>query len=75
MISFLICLTLLVGAYFTYGRYLEKLADIDEKRKTPVDRMEDGVDYIKLPRWRVFLIQLLNIAGTGPISAWPPEPP
>ena len=67
MISFLICLTLLVGAYFTYGRYLEKLADIDEKRKTPVDRMEDGVDYIKLPRWRVFLIQLLNIAGTGPI--------
>ena len=43
MISFLICLTLLVGAYFTYGRYLEKLADIDEKRKTPVDRMENGV--------------------------------
>lgn len=67
MITFVICLALLVTAYFTYGRYLEKLADIDPKRPTPVDRCEDGVDYIKLPRWRVFLIQLLNIAGTGPI--------
>lgn len=67
MITFVICLALLITAYFTYGRYLEKLADIDSKRPTPVDRCEDGVDYIKLPRWRVFLIQLLNIAGTGPI--------
>ncbi len=67
MISFFICLSLLITAYFTYGRYLERLADIDSKRPTPVDKMEDGVDYIKLPRWRVFLIQLLNIAGTGPI--------
>lgn len=67
MITFVICLALLITAYFTYGRYLEKLADIDPKRPTPVDRCEDGVDYIKLPRWRVFLIQLLNIAGTGPI--------
>lgn len=67
MITFLICLALLVTAYFTYGRYLERLADVDPERKTPVDRLEDGVDYIRLPRWRVFLIQLLNIAGTGPI--------
>lgn len=67
MISFLICLALLVTAYFTYGRYLERVADIDANRPTPVDRLEDGIDFIKLPRWRVFLIQLLNIAGTGPI--------
>lgn len=67
MITFLICLALLITAYFTYGRYLERLADVDPGRKTPVERMEDGVDYIRLPRWRVFLIQLLNIAGTGPI--------
>lgn len=67
MITFLACLALLIAAYFTYGRYLERLADIDSERPTPVDRCEDGVDYIKLPRWRVFLIQLLNIAGTGPI--------
>lgn len=67
MITFLICLTLLITAYFTYGRYLEKLADVNPAHPTPVDRCEDGVDYIRLPRWRVFLIQLLNIAGTGPI--------
>lgn len=67
MISFLICLALLITAYFTYGKYLERVADIDASRPTPVDKLEDGIDFIKLPRWRVFLIQLLNIAGTGPI--------
>lgn len=67
MITFLVCLSLLVIAYFTYGSYLEKLADADDANLTPALRLEDGVDYMKLPRWRVFLIQLLNIAGTGPI--------
>lgn len=67
MITFLICLAFLVTAYFTYGSYLEKLADADDANLTPALRLEDGVDYMKLPRWRVFLIQLLNIAGTGPI--------
>lgn len=67
MITFIICLVLLITAYFTYGRYLERLAEADDNNPTPVFRLEDGVDYMKLPRWRVFLIQLLNIAGTGPI--------
>lgn len=67
MITFIICLALLVTAYFTYGRYLEKVADADDSNPTPAMRMADGVDYMPLPRWRVFLIQLLNIAGTGPI--------
>ncbi len=67
MITFFVCLGLLITAYFTYGRYLEHLADVDTKHKTPVNRLEDGIDYIRLPRWRIFLIQLLNIAGTGPI--------
>ncbi len=67
MITFLICLGLLVLAYFTYGRYLEHKVDVDPSAKTPCDRLYDGVDYVPLPRWRVFLIQLLNIAGTGPI--------
>ncbi len=67
MITFLICLALLVGAYFTYGRFLERLAGADERAATPCRRLYDGVDYVPLPRWRVFLIQLLNIAGTGPI--------
>ncbi len=67
MITFSICLALLVTAYFTYGRYLERLVAIDDAAPTPCRRLYDGVDYVPLPRWRVFLIQLLNIAGTGPI--------
>ncbi|MBE6190006.1 MAG: carbon starvation protein A [Rikenellaceae bacterium] len=67
MITFFCCLALLVAAYFTYGRYLERQVGIDLKAETPCHRLYDGVDYVPLPRWRVFLIQLLNIAGTGPI--------
>ncbi|MDO4319092.1 MAG: carbon starvation CstA family protein [Bacteroidales bacterium] len=67
MITFLICLAALVTAYFTYGKYLERQADADDSRPTPCKRLADGVDFIAMPRWRVFLIQLLNIAGTGPI--------
>ena len=67
MITFLICLALLVVAYFTYGRYLEQVCKIDTSAEVPSKRLYDGVDYVPLPRWRTFLIQLLNIAGTGPI--------
>lgn len=67
MITFLVCLALLVGAYFVYGGYLEKLVKIDPAAETPCKRLYDGVDYVPLPRWRIFLIQLLNIAGLGPI--------
>ena len=67
MITFLICLALLIAAYFTYGRYLERLVGIDPAAETPCSRLYDGVDYVPLPRWRIFLIQLLNIAGLGPI--------
>ena len=67
MISFCLCLALLVAAYFTYGRYLERIAGVDPNQPTPVCRLADGVDYVRMPRWRIFLIQLLNIAGTGPI--------
>lgn len=67
MITFLVCLVLLIAAYFTYGRYLERQVGIDDRAQTPATRLYDGVDYVPLPRWRVFLIQLLNIAGTGPI--------
>ncbi len=67
MITFLICLTLLVVAYFTYGRYLERVCDIDAANPVPSKTHYDGVDYLPLPRWKIFLIQLLNIAGLGPI--------
>lgn len=67
MVTFLVCLTLLVAAYFTYGSYLERLCGIDAGRKVPSDASYDGVDYLPLPQWKTFLIQLLNIAGLGPI--------
>ncbi len=67
MITFFCCLALLVAAYFTYGRYLERQVGIDPKAETPCHRLYDGVDYVPMPRWRIFLVPLLNIAGTGPI--------
>lgn len=67
MFSFLIALAVLVGGYFLYGAFVEKTLDIDESRKTPAFTMQDGVDYIPMPTWKVFLIQFLNIAGLGPI--------
>ena len=66
MVSFLICLAVLVLGYFTYSKVVEKRFAPDE-RTTPAVSMENGVDYMVLPEWRVFLIQLLNIAGLGPI--------
>ncbi|MDR0927966.1 MAG: carbon starvation protein A [Ignavibacteria bacterium] len=67
MITFIICFAALVVAYFTYGRFMEKLFGVDVNMKMPSDTSFDGVDYIPLPKWKTFLIQLLNIAGLGPI--------
>ena len=67
MTAFLLCLTLLVVAYFSYGKYLDKVCNINHKAEVPSTMLYDGVDYVPMPRWRTFLIQLLNIAGTGPI--------
>lgn len=67
MITFFICLVVLVAAYFLYGGLLDRVVKIDDKADVPSKILYDGVDYIPLPRWRIFLIQLLNIAGTGPI--------
>lgn len=67
MITFLICLAALITAYFTYGKYLERICEIDEKNPVPSKTMYDGVDYMPMPQWKIFLIQLLNIAGLGPI--------
>lgn len=67
MISFTLCLIALVLGYFIYGRFVEKIFAPQSKRKTPGIRKFDGVDYLILPSWKVFMIQFLNIAGTGPI--------
>lgn len=66
MLSFFACLSILIVGYFTYGKFVEKHFGPDD-RETPAVTMGDGVDYVLLPRWRIFLIQLLNIAGLGPI--------
>lgn len=67
MISFLIALVLLIAGYFSYGKFVSKVFGQDPSLKTPVHTMEDNVDYVKLPTWKIFLIQFLNIAGLGPI--------
>lgn len=66
MISFTICLAALIAGYFLYGRLMERIFGPDD-RKTPASEHPDGVDYIPMPRWKMFLIQFLNIAGVGPI--------
>ncbi len=66
MVSFFICLAILIAGYFTYGKFVEKTFGPDD-RETPAVTLEDDVDYIVMPEWRIFLIQLLNIAGLGPI--------
>lgn len=67
MISFTLSLIILISGYFIYGRFVSKVFGQDATRPTPVHRLADGVDYVKLPTWKVFLIQFLNIAGLGPI--------
>ncbi|MGN1038861.1 MAG: carbon starvation protein A [Mailhella sp.] len=66
MISFFLCLAILIIGYFTYGKIVESTFGPDD-RETPAVSINDGVDYVVLPQWKLFLIQLLNIAGLGPI--------
>lgn len=66
MITFFVCLALLIIGYLTYGKIVDDVFGPTDK-STPAIEHEDGVDYIPLPTSKVFLIQLLNIAGLGPI--------
>ncbi len=66
-IYFLLAVVALISGYLTYGLLIEKLFGIKEERPTPVQKFEDSVDYVKLSPKKIFLIQLLNIAGLGPI--------
>ncbi len=66
MISFFICLLILIAGYFTYGKFVESTFGPDD-RETPAIALNDGVDYVVMPQWKLFLVQLLNIAGLGPI--------
>ena len=66
MITFVVSLVALVLGYFLYGRFVERVFGPDN-RPTPAVAKADGVDFIVLPSWKIFMIQFLNIAGTGPI--------
>jgi len=67
MITFFISVIALILGYFLYGKFSEKVFKADYSKKTPAETMADGVDYVPMPLWRIFLIQFLNIAGLGPI--------
>ena len=67
MYTFILCLLLLIGSYFIYGKVIERISGVDANNPTPVQRLEDGVDYMPMSRWKAFLVHFLNIAGLGPI--------
>ena len=66
MISFIVCLCLIVLGYLTYSKVVDNTFAPDD-RETPAVAINDGVDFVVLPQWKLFLVQLLNIAGLGPI--------
>ena len=66
MITFTFALVLLIVGYLVYGAYVNKVFGPDD-RETPAVAMADGVDFIPMPTWKIFMIQFLNIAGLGPI--------
>ncbi len=66
MITFVVSLVALIFGYFFYGKFVERVFGPDD-RPTPAVSKADGVDFMVLPSWKIFMIQFLNIAGTGPI--------
>lgn len=67
MITFFLSIVALIGGYYAYARVSERIFGMDPQRPTPALTLADGVDYVPLPLWKIFLIQFLNIAGLGPI--------
>ena len=67
MITFLVCILLLIAGYFIYGKIVTRRLEVDASRPTPAYAQQDGIDYQPISTWRVFVIQFLNIAGLGPI--------
>ncbi len=67
MITFIIALGILILGYFIYGGFINRMFGADPKRVTPAISNNDGIDYVPMPTWKIFMIQFLNIAGLGPI--------
>ena len=66
MLTFILCIAALVVGYIFYGKRVDKIFGSDD-RETPAITLNDGVDFVPMKGWKIFLIQLLNIAGLGPI--------
>ena len=67
MLTFCIALVALLLGYLLYGTFVERVFGVDPERRTPCYTRPDGADYIPMPTWKVYTVQFLNIAGTGPI--------
>ena len=67
MITLVGGIVLLILGYFTYGKYIEKNFSIDPDRATPAEVLKDGYDFVPMSKSKNAIIELLNIAGTGPI--------
>jgi len=67
MYIFFICVALLLAGYFIYGKIVDNIFEPDSQRPTPAVELSDGVDFVEMKPWKIFLVQLLNIAGLGPI--------
>ena len=65
MISFLLCLAILIVGYFVYGKIVDNTFGPDD-RETPAVRINDGVDYVVMPQWKLFSVQLLEHCRSGP---------
>jgi carbon starvation protein CstA len=67
MVTFVASILLLLVGYFIYGKVVERIFGINDRQRTPAYSKQDGLDYMPMSWWKAILIQLLNIAGTGPI--------
>lgn len=67
LMYFVLSVVLLVLGYFVYGKLAERIYGVAPNMKMPCEQQQDGVDFVPMSTWRVFLIQLLNIAGLGPV--------
>ena len=64
---FILAVAMLIVGYLVYGKFVEKVFGIKPERATPAKLKNDGVDFVAMPKWKLWLIQLLNIAGVGPV--------
>ena len=67
MVTFILAIVLLVLGYLVYSKIIERIIEVNPNRPTPAVAHPDGVDYVPMKPWRIYLIQFLNIAGVGPI--------